>query len=63
MSGVQKSDAMLQHEKWIAWVTEHNPKWIPGRDKPVNMMPEAHTLIMAFAVITIIAAVALSIHA
>jgi len=62
MSGVQKSDAMLQHEKWIAWVTEHNPKWIPGRDKPVNMMPEAHILIMAFAVVTIIVAVALSIH-
>jgi len=62
MSGVQKSDAMLQHEKWIAWVTEHNPKWIPGRDKPVNMMPETHILIMAFAVITIIVAVALSIH-
>ena len=62
MSGVQKSDAMLQHEKWIAWVTEHNPKWIPGRDTPVNMMPEAHILIMAFAVVTIIVAVALSIH-
>ena len=62
MSGVEKSDAMLQHEKWISWVTEHNPKWIPGRDKPVNMMPEVHILIMAFAVIAIIVAVALSIH-
>jgi hypothetical protein len=26
---VQKSDAMLQHEKWIEWVTDHNPKWVP----------------------------------
>jgi len=62
MSSVVKSDAMLQHEKWISWVTEHNQKWIPGRDKPVNMMPEAHILIMAFAVITVIVAVALSMH-
>lgn len=62
MSAVVKSDAMLQHEKWISWVTEHNPKWIPGRDRQVNMMPEAHILIVAFAVITIVVAVALSLH-
>jgi hypothetical protein len=62
MSSVQKSDAMLQHEKWIAWVTEHNPKWIPGRDRPVNLLPETHILLMAFAAIIVIAAVALSIH-
>ncbi len=62
MAGVQKSDAMLQHEKWIAWVTENNPKWVPGREKNVNMMPEAHEMAMAFAVIAIIATVALSLH-
>ncbi len=60
MAGLQKSDAMLQHEKWIAWVTEHNPKWIPGRDRSVNMMPEAHILIMAFAAIAVVVAVAVS---
>jgi hypothetical protein len=59
---VQKSDAMLQHEKWIAWVTEHNPKWIPGMDKPVNLMPEAQNLILGFAAATVIIAAALSIH-
>ncbi len=62
MTAVQKSDAMLQHEKWIKWVTDNNPKSMPGRDKPVNMMPEAHNLIMAFAAIVVIAAVALSMH-
>ncbi|OPY53742.1 MAG: hypothetical protein A4E48_00575 [Methanosaeta sp. PtaU1.Bin060] len=62
MSSVVKSDAMLQHEKWIAWVTEHNQKWIPGRDKPVNILPETQILVVAFAVITVIVAVALSIH-
>jgi hypothetical protein len=59
VAGVQKSDAMLQHEKWIAWVTENNPKWIPGRDKPVNLLPETPALVMAFAVITIIVAAVL----
>lgn len=62
MSGVQKSDAMLQHEKWISWVTEHNPKSLPGTDKPVNMMPEAPILIMAFAIIAVIVLAALSLH-
>jgi len=62
MAGVQKSDAMLQHEKWISWVTEHNPKSLPGTDKPVNMMPDAQILIGAFAVIAIIASIALSLH-
>ena len=63
MAGVQKSDAMLQHEKWISWVTEHNPKSLPGTDKAVNMMPEAQILIGAFAVIAVIVSVALSFHA
>lgn len=62
MSTVQKSDAMVQHEKWIAWVTEHNPKMLPGRDRPVNMMPEAQNLIMALAVIAVVVAAVLSIH-
>ncbi len=60
MAGVEKSDAMLQHEKWIAWVIGHNPKMIPGTDKQVNMMPEAHNLIMAFSAIAIVVAVALN---
>jgi len=63
MSGVEKSDAMLQHEKWISWVTGHNPKWLPGRDKPVNMMPEPRILIMAFAAIAVIVVVALGLRA
>jgi len=61
MAGVQKSDAMLQHEKWIEWVTEHNPKWIPGKEKPVHMLPETPELVMAFAVLVVIAAVVLSV--
>ncbi len=63
MAGVQKSDAMLQHEKWIEWVTIHNPKWIPGMEKQIRMMPEAPELFMAFAALTVIAAVFLSMHA
>ncbi len=59
---VVKSDAMLQHEKWIAWVTEHNPKWIPGREKKIYLYPETHILTMAFAGIAVVAAVALSLH-
>ena len=62
MGALQKSDAMLQHEKWIEWVVIHNPKWIPGRDKTVDLMPETHNLFMAFAAVTIIVAVALSMH-
>ncbi|HSD59161.1 MAG TPA: hypothetical protein VLB04_13370 [Methanotrichaceae archaeon] len=52
---IVKSDAMLQHEKWIAWVVEHNPKQLPGRDKPVNLMPETTTLVMVFAALTVVA--------
>jgi len=62
MAGLQKSDAMLQHEKWISWVTEHNPKSLPGTDRPVNMMPETTILIMAFAAIAVVVATALSLH-
>ena len=62
MAAVQKSDAMLQHEKWIEWVTIHNPKWIPGREKPVHMMPEAPELVAAFAALTVIAAVVISMY-
>ncbi len=54
---VVKSDAMLQHEKWIAWVLEHNPK----RGKSVMMLPEAKEMIIAVAVIVVIVAAALSI--
>jgi hypothetical protein len=60
---VTKSDAMLQHEKWIDWVVRNNPKWIPGEDeKSVRMMPEAQILIAAFAVIVVIVAIAVSMH-
>lgn len=54
---VVKSDAMLQHEKWIAWVLEHNPK----RGKNVVMLPEAKEMIIGVAVIVVIVAAALSI--
>lgn len=57
---VTKSDAMVQHEKWIAWVVEHNPKQLPGRDKPVNLMPETPVLILVFAAISVIALAAVS---
>lgn len=62
MAALQKSDAMLQHEKWIEWVTLHNPKWIPGRDRPVHLMPETHNLLMGFAALVVIIAVALNIQ-
>jgi len=54
---VVKSDAMLLHEKWIAWVVEHNPK----RPKEYNPLPEVKDMIIAVAVIMVIAAAALSI--
>jgi hypothetical protein len=57
---VQKSDAMLQHEKWIKWVVEHNPKWRPGMDKPVNIIPETPKLVMIFAAIVVIMAAVIS---
>lgn len=59
---VQKSDAMLQHEKWIAWVVEHNPKSLPGRDKQVHLMPETPKLVMIFAAIVVIIAAVISIY-
>ncbi len=59
---VQKSDAMLQHEKWIAWVVEHNPKWFPGMDKQVHLMPETHKLVMGFAAIFVIVAAVISMY-
>ncbi len=52
---VAKSDAMVQHEKWIAWVVEHNPKQLPGRDKSVNLMPETQVLVLVFAALIVIA--------
>ncbi len=52
-----KSDAMLQHEKWITWVVEHNPK----RGKEYNPLPEVKEMIIAVAVIFVVVAVALSI--
>lgn len=58
---VVKSDAMLQHEKWIAWVIENNPKQLPGRDKPVNLLPETPVLVMAFAALVVIAFTAIQI--
>ncbi|MFZ2473117.1 MAG: hypothetical protein WAW52_14400 [Methanothrix sp.] len=60
--GLQKSDAMLQHEKWIAWVVEHNPKWIPGMDKQVHLMPEASKMVMVFAAIVVIIAAVISMY-
>jgi len=59
---VQKSDAMLQHEKWIAWVVEHNPKSLPGMEKKVNLMPETPSLVMAFAAIVVVIAVVFSMY-
>ncbi len=61
MAGLTKSDAMIQHEKWIAWVVEHNPKQLPGRDKPVNLMPETPKLVMIFAALTVIAFAAIEL--
>jgi uncharacterized membrane protein SirB2 len=54
---VQKSDAMIQHEKWIAEVVAHKHK----RGKQVKMLPEAPDLIMVVAGILIIVVAALSI--
>lgn len=54
---VVKSDAMLQHEKWIAYVMEHNPK----RGKEYNPLPEVKEMIIAVAVILVVVAAALSI--
>ena len=54
---VVKSDAMLQHEKWIAWVIEHNPK----RPKEYNPLPEVKDMIIVVAVIVVIAGAVLSI--
>jgi hypothetical protein len=59
---VQKSDAMLQHEKWIEWVTENNPKWIPGMEKQVHLMPDAPKMVMVFAAIFVIAAAVISMY-
>jgi len=59
---VQKSDAMLQHEKWIAWVVEHNPKSLPVMDKPVHLMPETSKLVMVFAAIVVIIAAVVSMY-
>jgi hypothetical protein len=58
---VVKSDAMVQHEKWIEYVISTNPKWIPGKDKPVNLMPEAHILVAGFAALAVVVAVAISL--
>ncbi len=58
---VTKSDAMVQHEKWIAWVIEHNPKQLPGKDKAVNLMPETPELVMIFAALTVIAFAAIEL--
>ncbi len=57
MVAVVKSDAMIQHEKWITWVLEHNPK----RGKDYNPLPEAKDVIAAIAVIVVVVAAALAI--
>jgi hypothetical protein len=58
---LQKSDAMLQHEKTIEYVILHNPKWFPGREETkVHLLPETHNLVMAFAAIVVIVAAAMS---
>jgi len=49
---VVKSDAMLQHEKWIAEVVKARPK----RTKETKMLPEPIILVMAAAVILVIIA-------
>ncbi len=54
---VVKSDAMLQHEKWISWVVGQNPK----RGKEIRMLPEAKELIIAATVVIVVVAAALSI--
>ena len=62
MGALQKSGAMLQHEKWIEWVTIHNPKQIPGMEKQVHLVPEAPGLMAVFAALTVIAAVVISMY-
>lgn len=47
---VQKSDAMLQHEKWITWVLEHNPK---GANDEV-MHIEVRNLVLAAAAVLVV---------
>jgi len=60
---IEKSDAMLQHEKWIQWVVKTNPKWIPGEDrKSVSILPESQIIIAAFAVIVVIVAIAINMR-
>jgi len=54
---VQKSDAMIQHEKWIAEVVSHRPK----RTQQTMMIPEAQNIIMVVAGVLIIVVAALSI--
>jgi hypothetical protein len=53
---VQKSDAMLQHEKWIAWVLEHSPK---GKNDDV-MHIEVRNLVMAAAALMVVAIAAVT---
>lgn len=51
---VQKSDAMLQHEKWIAEVVSKRPK----RTKETHMLPEPIKLIVAGGIIVVILLIA-----
>jgi hypothetical protein len=53
---MQKSDAMLQHEKQIAWVLEQNPK------QPNNeiMRLEIRNYVIAVAVILFVVIAAMS---
>ncbi len=54
---VVKSDAMLQHEKWIAEVVAHRPK--RGNENVMHI--EVRNLILAAAVIMVVVIAAISI--
>lgn len=54
---VEKSDAMLQHEKSIAELIKTRPK----RTREVRMMPEAKDILMVVAAILIVVIAAVSV--
>jgi hypothetical protein len=54
---VEKSDAMVQHEKWIAEVVKTRPK----RTKEIMMLPEVKDILMVVAAILIVVIAAVSV--
>ena len=54
---VVKSDAMLQHEKWIAEVVAHRPK--RSNDKVMHIEVRNYVMAAAVIVIVVLAAVAM----